>query len=305
MARPPWQPVTLTDYLKGLYGQPNLTLAIGTVLVGLLENVLAAFMGDWEFNGIPGSLIITVVLLILLFALFFFYRWRTPLPVIEMREKAPEGKAGLVLLLSTLSALPRGSPEQVKQRIAAVDQAVAHITTSQPSDLQDGDFAPLVGTNLEPELRALEYHLREDKLRECWIISTKDTKSSMGGVMKGSEAVGELLERWFHHFHPNSGVRFHRQDYVIAPRDYMTLWQKVDGIFRNGDVKPESIICDITGGLKTMSIGVALACMGGNRDMQYMASDRDWRGEPLTKGQMAPILISVNPHLVYNGKSQP
>jgi hypothetical protein len=151
---------------------------------------------------------------------------------------------------------------------------------------------------LEPALSALEWHLAQGKLRECWTIGSPDEPPSADRAgHTGSAWLSIVLQRWFEHMHPDARgkVVFH-PSIEIAPRDYVALSQAVDLVFREAPYKPEYVICDITGGLKLMSIGAALACLRTGRTMQYMSVGRDWKGEPLQGAKMAPVLVDVNPY---------
>lgn len=290
------RPVPFKDFIGKLIGHSNLLLAIGAFLLGILGNVLAAILGEWELWGISGNVLILIVLAVGVVALYVVYCLRRP--VIEMHERQPTGKAGLILLLSTLNPRARGTPAEVKQRNQQVGQAAERIAAVDQANLSDDDFQPLLGTNLEPELRALEFHHNQKNLRECWMIGTPDENQD-GATIKGSAWLAVVLERWFNHLYPESGVRFW-PCYKVSQRDYVELWKTVDRIFRQGPLRADAIICDITGGLKLMSVGAALACVGDGRAMQYMATDRDWRGEPVEQGDMVPVLVDISPYMVWS-----
>lgn len=295
--RPPGRPVAFRRYISTLLGQANLPLALGAFLLGLLGNVLAGVLGGWQALGIPSEWLILIVLAVAVVALYIYHRRRTERPVIEMRQARPTGKAGLILLLSTLDPRARGTKAEAKRRREEVQAAVAHISSAAEAELSEADFAPLLGTNLEPALRAIEFHHRAGTLRECWTIGTPDEMGQDGIPHAGSARLGLVLQRWFSHCHPGHKVLFHPAIAVPA-RDYVTLWDQVDAIFRGGPLREEAIICDVTGGLKLMSIGAALACLAEGRTMQYMATDRDWKGEPLPAGEMQPVLLDISPYLV-------
>lgn len=295
------RPVPFKDFIGKLIGQPNLALALGAFLLGLLGNVLATVLGEWELWGISGNLLVLIVLGASVVALYIFYRLRRP--VIEMRERQPTGKVGLILLLSTLNPRARGTPDEVRRRVQKVQEAAQRISSSGEAELNEDDFQAMLGTNLEPELQAMEFHYSQGTLRECWMIGTPDEIRADGSVVKGSAWLSIVLQRWFNRLHPGHDVRF-SPGYKVKPRDYVELWNKVDTIFRRSPFRADATICDITGGLKLMSVGAALACLGDGRTMQYMATDRDWKGEPVAQGQMVPVLVDINPYLVWSEASQ-
>ncbi|MCW5854404.1 MAG: hypothetical protein KIT87_30320, partial [Anaerolineae bacterium] len=216
------------------------------------------------------------------------------------------GRAGLILLISPLNPLLLGTPtqEEVRRRRVEVRETARRLRDTDEIQLKGNDFLPLLNTNLEPALRALEFHYQARTLRDCWMISTCDVQGPDGEVVKGSAWICPLLQKWFRALHPGTTIEFYYEGYEVAPRAYGQIWRKVDSIFRISHLRPSQIICDITGGTKLMSIGAALACIADGRNMQYMASDRDWRGEPIERGTLVPVLVDVTPYLSLPGADE-
>lgn len=295
--------LTLTDYLARLVGQPNLSLALGAFLIGLLGNLFADLAGGWALAGVPGNLIVSGALVGGVILLYLYLKRKAAGLRLQVTEKAPEGKAGLILLLSAFDPRVRGcDAAEQKQRTEAVRRAAEWVARCPPEQLNAADFALLPGANLEPALAALEWHLAQGTLRDCWTIGSPDeADAEQGGQGEhtGSAWLGVVLQRWFEQLHPEARdkVTFH-PTLAVPPRDYLALGQAVDRTFEGAPYKPEHVICDITGGQKTMSIGAALACIGEGRTMQYMMTGRDWKGEPLQDARIAPILVDVSPYWV-------
>ena len=286
--------LTLTDYLAGLVGQPNLILALGAFLTGLLGNMFADLAGGWSLAGVPGNLIVIGALVGVVILLYLYLKRKVAGLRLQVEEKAPQGKAGLILLLSTFDPRIRNcDAAELKQRTEAVRRAAEWIARCAPGQLTAADFTLLAGTNLEPALFALEWHLAQGMLRDCWTIGSPDEDQEH----TGSAWLGVVLQRWFEQAHPEAQgrVTFH-PTIAVSPRDYLGLGQAVDRTFERAPYKPEHVICDITGGQKTMSIGAALACIEEGRTMQYMMAGRDWKGEPLKDTRIAPILVDVSPY---------
>ncbi|HPD40823.1 MAG TPA: hypothetical protein P5211_00815 [Anaerolineae bacterium] len=290
------RPEPLRTFIVRSLGQASLPLAISAFALGLIGNLLADFLGAWMLWGVPGNLIIVVLLLAVVFLLYYGYSRRRRRVAMDIQERQPTGKSGLILLLSTLDPRARGASDEVQQRRDAVCTSADRIAITDFANLVAADFAPLADTNLEPALRALEFHHREGTLRDCWIIGTPNDVTADGCEIKGSAWLGTVLEKWFRHLHPESHVTF-QDAIVVKPRDYVTLWNHVDTIFRKAPYRPNAVICDVTGGLKLMTVGAALASLEEGRTMQYMATDRDWRGEPVSKGEMVPVLVDITPYL--------
>lgn len=304
MFRSPGQPVPLVDFIGRLIGQPNSILTLAAFLMGLLSNILASLIGGWELLGISGNVWVAGLLAAAVILLYLYFRRRQPGIRIEMVECRPTGKAGLILLLSPLDPRARGTQEEIKRRMEEVQTAVGRISSLAESELTAADFAVFAETNWKPMLKAVEFHYNAGTLRTCWLIETEDVVEADGKVVKGSSGLGIVLERWFSYLYPQHEVDFvYGEEYRVKPRDYVRLWDTIDAIFRECPYKAEAVICDITGGLKLMSIGAALACLPAKRTMQYMATDRDWKGEPIPKGEIVPILVDIDPYLVWPGQA--
>jgi len=284
------EPVSIVVFFGRLVGHPDFILALGAVLLGLLSDLIASLLGEWQLWGLSGNVVITVVLIIVVLILFLIYR-RGRVAVIS--EGAPEGKAGIIVLLSVLNARARGSESEVQAYEAEVNNAARRIYNAARADTVDADdFQALRGTNLEPALHALEYHYGENTLKYCWSIGTPGKVSDDHWPPPGSVWLARVLEHWFTHLHPEHKVTFHPAQ-AIGMQAYAKLAETIDGIYRKSIFKERSIICDITGGSKLMTMGVGLACVRGNRDMQYMSSARDAQGEPVRGGKMVPVLIDI------------
>ena len=263
MARRPRQHVSLRKFIEYLTGQPSLTLGFVTLLFGLfLDRLADALGGDWTLWGISGNWVVMLALATAILFVYTLLRFRQRRPVLEMVEEQPQGKAGVILLLSPLDPRARSlTPEETKKHKEAFETAIQKIREKPLDALSDADFDVLLGTNLEPALRALEYHLREKTLRDCWPIGTPDEVKDDGTVVRGSAWVWVILQKWLAKRHPEYQVHIWPA-YEVKPHEYVALWEKVDSIFRTAAYKEDYIICDITGGQKTMSLGAS--CFGNH-----------------------------------------
>lgn len=284
------EPVSIVQFIGRLVGHPDFILALGAVLLGLLSDLIASLLGEWQLWGLSGNVVISVALIVVVLILFLIYR-RGRVAIIS--EGPPEGKAGVILLLSILNARARGPKAEAQAREAEVNTATKRIYNAARADtVAADDFQALRGTNLEPALHALEYHYEEGTLKDCWCIGTPGEASSDRWPPPGSVWLARVLEHWFTHLHPEHKVTFQPAQ-AIGMQEYAKLAETIDGIYRKSIFKERSIICDITGGSKLMTMGVGLACVRGSRDMQYMFSARDAQGEPVHGEEMVPVLIDI------------
>lgn len=287
----PTQKPTPGRMILDIMGSPNLLLAVGTFLLGFLSDVLAGYLGDLTIFSFPANQVILIVGTAGLLILFFAYRrWITNL---APKEIGPvEGMAGVIVLLSTLNARAFGTAQQRQQRKELVKKAVERIGEATAVDAVPPEFyEALFGTNLEPALEALQFHFRKGTLRDCWPIGTEDESMNGKVITPGSTYLAKVLQYWFTYLHPEHHVDFHEVAPVPA-RDYIRLHAAVDDVYRKSPFRERSIICDVTGGLKLMSVGAALACISPRRQMQYMATARDSEGIP--DGTMVPVLVKIS-----------
>jgi hypothetical protein len=130
---------------------------------------------------------------------------------------------------------------------------------------------------------AIEYHLGGETLRVLWLIASPETLAVAG------ELAGRYRDRI-------TAIRW-GEDYVVDADRVEDTYRLVQRIFEeeapHRKLAPQEIIADITGGMKPMTAGVALACLAHNRDMQYMVSVRGENGEPRRDVPPEPIKIDT------------
>ncbi|MEB3181851.1 MAG: hypothetical protein VKL59_22880, partial [Nostocaceae cyanobacterium] len=113
-------------------------------------------------------------------------------------------------------------------------------------------------------------------------------------TVTGSVETAQILEKYLRYQY-GARLDIYNRGLMVKDGDYRRLWQLGEQIFQNSDLQPETIVADITGGTKMMSIALAMACIPLGRQMQYMDRERDWEGNPLPAGEMKPIVIDINP----------
>lgn len=202
-------------------------------------------------------------------------------------KQPPEAAKGLILLLSpyTVRNLDITS-QQLKRQIEYIRR-----TPYERLKITDFDKINIGHSNLLPQIKAVEYHLQQGKLRDVWLISTASYDN-----VKGSVETAQILEKYLRCKY-GQRLDVYSRGLIVKDWDYRRLWQLGEQIFQNSDLQEEAIVVDITGGTKMMSVALAMACIPRGRQMQYMDSQRDWQGNPLPAGEIRPILIDVNPML--------
>jgi len=132
--------------------------------------------------------------------------------------------------------------------------------------------------------RAIEYHLKDRKtLRFCWLIAT--TRS-----LDTAEELASTYE-------PHLEKIYWGKDYLVDPDRVEDTCSLVTRIFEREvpacGLTGQEVIGDITGGMKPMTAGMAVACLTQNCDMQYMMAKRGPRGEPRREVPTEPVKIDT------------
>lgn len=128
---------------------------------------------------------------------------------------------------------------------------------------------------------AISYHL--GTLRTCWLIASQDSLDVAKELQ--AEFAGQIEHIYF------------GSKYLVDPDEVEDTYDLVTRILENEapaeGILARQIIADITGGLKPMTAGMALACLAKNRDMQYMKARRNEKGEPGRAVPSEPVRIDI------------
>lgn len=257
---------------------PQTSLAfLGFASINVATNLLSNLLTDWSVFGLVG------IFLTFLYWFFLEYRRKRLLKkfAISVIPEAPKPAGGLVLLLSPYSP---GRNSQIDA--TTLQNQISYILRTPVEKLVKADFdtIDLSNSNLVPQIKAVEHHFNAGELRDVWLITTK---------APGSGFSAGILEKYLR-FQYADRLHTHSQNYCVDDWNYKQLSELGEKIFRECNYKQESVVVDITGGTKMMSVALAMACLRPGRRMQYMESNRDWQGNPLEKGKIEPVGIEVS-----------
>jgi len=260
-----------------------------TVVLNLLPELLRRILPDLITYGV------SIVFVVVLFGLWWWLdnlrtRKRAVQLTFQPTKEQPAPASGLILLLSPYD--PRDVSLRDEQKLSPL---IEHIKNTPSDGLAETDFEKinLLNSNLRPQIKAVEYHLQQGKLRDVWLITSQSYDA-----VKGSEDAALILEKYLR-FKYGDRPEIYRQGLSAKEWDYRGLWQLGEKIFRESAYKEETLLADITGGTKMMSVALAMACIPPGRRMQYVYSERDWQGNPLPRGDIDPVVIDVDP-ILYN-----
>jgi len=147
-------------------------------------------------------------------------------------------------------------------------------------------------SNLQPTLEAILSHA--GRLEHCWLLATR------GEEVAGSLPYARLLAEYLS---TSEGVRcqFHYgEEYTISLNDDALVLNKtydqVRQVFREAaqlDIPPREMVADITTGVRSMTLGMVLACLDRDQDIEFVGTHYDAQGRPV--GNLFPIIFSFEP----------
>lgn len=114
---------------------------------------------------------------------------------------------------------------------------------------------------------AIDYHRGKGTLAAVWLIASNDKQAEQFG--KGTEGAAEALRAY-------CDVRHIRAEVVtaVAAGDAQETFDAVNRIYRSLGAReglvPAEIVSDFTGGTKPMAVGMIMACLPADRELEYV-----------------------------------
>lgn len=116
-------------------------------------------------------------------------------------------------------------------------------------------------------MHAVKYHLQKMKtLERIWLIPSDDsdvnrfgpsTRPTADEFKKSCEALAKDLK-----------VEVHEDG--VSPADSQDTYDYVNRVFKRSGFEPDEIIADFTGGTKPMTVGMIMACLPRDRELEYV-----------------------------------
>jgi hypothetical protein len=266
---------------------------ISMLLAGASLGLLSSIFSDWVAN--QGRMLLPWLALVAvgssLASLVYFFRKPVGIEVaikspqtirsaIEAERHARRGFIGFVPIYR-----PKGG--STAAGLSAEERAAA---------LEALEFGRLrlEESNLQPTIEAILAHA--SRLEHCWLLATSGQK------VAGSLPYARLLAIYLRE---EKGLRckFHfGEPYTIAlDDDALVLSKSYDQVQRilqqatRLGLNAREVVADITSGLRSMSLGMVLACLDGEQDVEFVGSRYNAEGEPV--GALFPIIFSFEPAL--------
>lgn len=157
----------------------------------------------------------------------------------------------------------------------------------------DFEGLQLLESNMQPTIEAILNH--GSRLEHCWLLATRSHDG--GGSIRYANLLVQYLRR--------QGLRcefYQGSAYAIAMDDDALILSKtydqVQRVFEQAGrlgLTSQEIVADITTGVRSMSLGMTLACLDGDKDVEFVGTRYDERGRPA--GELFPIIFSFEPLL--------
>lgn len=134
---------------------------------------------------------------------------------------------------------------------------------------------------------SINYHINQGKLRWVWLLpSSNSEKDSFGG--SSIDTATKIKENC-----TKLGIKAEIAQ-EVSPADAQDTFDAVRGIYRNAsklDLYPIDIGADFTGGTKPMTLGMIMACLPPERELQYVSYN------PKTQQMHGPYFIDYRHEL--------
>lgn len=117
---------------------------------------------------------------------------------------------------------------------------------------------------------AIEYHYKsKNTLEKVYLIPSNSRDEDRFG--SSTQSIAVLIEQYIQASFPRLKVQIEDS---VSPADAQDTFDAVNRIFRTEKYEADQIIADFTGGTKPMSVGMIMACLPTERELEYVAYNR-------------------------------
>jgi CRISPR-associated protein (Cas_Cas02710) len=128
----------------------------------------------------------------------------------------------------------------------------------------------LLVSNPNSAMFAISYHyVTKGTLKKVWLLPSESGSSTEFG--SSTMPVAEAIKTKCSENQYNIKIEIHPNG--VSPADAQDTYDAVRRIFRLSGYEPHEIIADFTGGTKPMSVGMIMACLPVDRELEYVAYD--------------------------------
>ncbi|NKQ38575.1 MAG: hypothetical protein HF967_03715 [Methanosarcinales archaeon] len=199
-------------------------------------------------------------------------------------EKQKHAKKGIIIIIS-----------QYKKTKLMKEEDIKNALNQKKYEMFD-----LENSNLGHNIKSILTH--STKLKHCWIVGSyvKDSKSITSSSINFIEILIEYLKQ-----EKNLQCTFHygkqyaipiSNDALICKKSYKLTNDIFIEAKEDYNLIPKDIIVDVTGGTKSMNLGLILASLHKDKDLQIIGSDYDLNGDVI-RDKSRSIRIHFSPKI--------
>ena len=118
---------------------------------------------------------------------------------------------------------------------------------------------------------AIAFHHQQGGLERVWLLPSDGRDAAQFGVSSLPAAL-EIQQRCEQDF---PGVQVEVMDRGVSPADSQDTFDMVNRVYRGSGYEPSEMIADFTGGTKPMSVGMIMACLPAERELEYVPFTRE------------------------------
>lgn len=252
----------------------------------LVNNMLAAVLTDqatWVWIGLVTFLIIFSIVLWAARPRLVSAQLETPLPLRTPSEQEAHAHRGLILAVSLYR--PGSNSPAASLSLTERQQAAAA-----------GDYAllDLAHSNLAPLLHAIEVH--SARLQHIWLITTVSGNQQQPGSDFILPALKNYVKEILHlnvEIHAGQKTSIPLEDDALITVKTRDLVNQFFSEANQFGMKDEEIVADVTGGTRSIQLGLILACLDRRRKVQLIGTHYNQNGDP--DGSILPILLVYSP----------
>jgi len=268
----------------------RLAMALAGLSFGLILTIIENWLSSQGLVPLPWVIAIAVIsggmsiILLLRKRIGIEVAIRSPLIIRTLAEAQQYARRGAIAFVPLYR--PNRDTAAAKLSVAEWDRAVEAL---------DFDRLQLEESNFYPTIKALTSHA--SKLEHCWLLATEGKEDMRGSLPYAPVLAAYLREhkglRCKFHFGAAYTIPLHDDALVISK-----TYDHVQRIFEQAirlKIAPQELVADITSGIRSMTLGMVLACLNGDQDVEFVGTRYDDQGWPV--GDIFPIIYSFEPTL--------
>ena len=209
---------------------------------------------------------------------------KAPITLKSEQDRLAYAKSGLIVCAS----LYKPNEGTKASKLKPADRLMA-------AKEQNYTLLDLENSNFATAIEAISTHASQ--LKYCWIITT----TSSDGKQSASAPYVPVLVKYLQEVNQVK-CKFKYEGYSVTLDNDSEVTIKtrnlVNRIFKEAQklrLKDEDIIADITGGMRSIPLGIILACLDGHRKIQFIGTHYDQNAR--FSGPLYPMVFDYEPIL--------